>query len=80
MSLRTLQRYRRDCSAHGIEGLVDKRAVRRSTVTGRVDDCYVDALRRVAMENANWSTGTSTRLKRLVDKNVDRVHHQSRCR
>lgn len=74
MGLRTLQRYRRDYSAQGIEGLIDKRAVRRSTVTGRVDDRYVDALRRVAEENVNWSTGTSTRLKRLVDKAVDAEH------
>jgi putative transposase len=71
MGLRTLQRYRRDYAAQGIEGLIDKRAVRPSTLTGRVDDRYVDALRHVVEENVNWSTGTSTRLKRLVDKAVE---------
>jgi putative transposase len=71
MGLRTLQRYCRDYAARGIEGLVDKRAVRPSTLTGRVDDRYVDALRRVVEQNVNWSTGTSIRLKRLVDKAVE---------
>jgi hypothetical protein len=74
ITLRTLQRYRREYSAQGIEGLIDKRAVRRSTVSGRVDGRYVDALQRVAAENVNWSTGTATRLKRIVDKAVDAEH------
>jgi putative transposase len=71
MGLRTLQRYRRGYAAQGIEGLIDKRAVRPSALTGRVDERYVDTLRKVVEKNVNWSTGTSTRLKRLVDKAVD---------
>jgi putative transposase len=74
MCLRTLQRYCHAYASQGIEGVIDKRAVRRSTLTGRVDDRYVDASRRVVAENVNWSTGSSVRLKRLVDKAVDAQH------
>jgi hypothetical protein len=35
IDLRTLQRYRRDYAAQGIEGLIDKRAVRPNSLTNQ---------------------------------------------
>lgn len=74
IGLRVLQRYRRDYAIRGIEALVDKRVVRQTTVTGRVDERYVDVFRRVLADNTHASTGTSGRLKRLVDKAVEAEH------
>lgn len=74
IGLRVLQRYRRDYGACGIEALVDKRAVRRATLTGRVDERYVEVFRRVLRDNVDASTGTSARLKRLVDKAVEAAY------
>lgn len=74
IGLRVLQRYRRDYAIKGIEALIDKRVVRQSTLTGRVDERYVEAFRRVLADNTHASTGTSARLKRMVDKAVEAEH------
>jgi putative transposase len=74
IGLEVLQRYRRRYAVSGIEALIDKRAVRRSSPTGRVDERYVEALRKVLHANTDASTGTSTRLKWLVDRAVVAEH------
>ncbi|WP_232512623.1 Mu transposase C-terminal domain-containing protein [Rhodococcus pyridinivorans] len=74
MSLQVFQRYRRRYAATGLEALIDKRPVRRTSPTGRVDDRYVDALRHALAENTTDSTGTATRLKRAVDRAVRAEH------
>jgi putative transposase len=71
IGLRVLQRYRRGYALVGIEALIDKRAVRRTTLSGRVDDRYVEVLRNVLRDNVDASTGTSARLKRRVDTAVE---------
>jgi putative transposase len=77
IGLEVFQRHRRQYATGGIAALVDKRSVRRCAPTGRVDERYVEAFRRVLAENTNASTGTSTRLKRLVDKAVEAEHGQT---
>ncbi|WP_397517774.1 Mu transposase C-terminal domain-containing protein [Rhodococcus oxybenzonivorans] len=74
MSLEVFQRYRRRYAATGLEALIDKRPVRRTSPTGRVDDRYVDALRHALAANTTASTGTATRLKRAVDQAVRAEH------
>ncbi|WP_260502416.1 Mu transposase C-terminal domain-containing protein [Rhodococcus aetherivorans] len=74
MSLQVFQRYRRRYAATGLEALIDKRPVRRTSPTGRVDERYVDALRHALAENTTASTGTATRLKRAVDRAVRAEH------
>lgn len=69
--LRVFQRYRREYTTAGIEALIDKRAVRRSRLTARVDERYVEVLRSVLAANTDASTGTALRLKWLVDKAVE---------
>src|SRR6185312_11344183 len=74
IGLRVLQRYRRGYATAGIDALIDKRAVRRTTLSGRVDDRYVEAFRQVLYENIDASTGTSARLKRKVDSTVEATY------
>ena len=74
MSLQVFQRYRRRYAATGLEALIDKRPIRRTSPTGRVDERYVDALRHALVENTTASTGTATRLKRAVDRAVQAEH------
>ncbi|USC17976.1 Mu transposase C-terminal domain-containing protein [Rhodococcus sp. 11-3] len=74
MSLQVFQRYRRRYAATGLAALIDKRPVRRTSPTGRVDERYVDALHHALAENTTASTGTATRLKRAVDRAVRAEH------
>jgi putative transposase len=64
--LRTLQRLRRSYEASGLRGLVDGRAARWSSPSGRVDDRVADAVRQAVAEEAGRSTGTVGRLRRRV--------------
>jgi hypothetical protein len=63
-----LQRYCYRYARAGLAGLIDKRCIRRCTLNGRVDPRYVAAFLEVLNANVGASAGTSTRLKRLVDK------------
>jgi hypothetical protein len=58
---------RSSASRGGLAALVDKRPVRRRSLTGWVDPRYMAVFRQVLKENMTASTGTSTRLKWLVD-------------
>ncbi|MBV8294273.1 MAG: DDE-type integrase/transposase/recombinase, partial [Mycobacterium sp.] len=71
IGLEVFQRYRRRYARAGLAALVDKRSLRRSTLAGRVEERYVDALVQALTANISASTGTATRLKRLVDKTVE---------
>ena len=62
--LRTLQRLRRSYETEGVWGLVDHRFTRQSSMTGRVDERVVDAVRRAVAEETDCSTGTVDRLRR----------------
>jgi putative transposase len=64
--LRTLQRLRRSYQTSGVWGLVDGRAARRSSPSGRVDERVADAVRRAVAEETGRSTGTVGRLRRRV--------------
>jgi putative transposase len=74
MALRVFQRYRYGYARAGLAALIDKRSVRRSTLTGRVDHRYVQVFRQVLADNTTASSGTSIRFKRLVDKAVEQQH------
>ena len=74
IGLEAFQRYRRRYARAGLAALVDKRSLRRSTLAGRVEERYVDALVQALKANISASTGTATRLKRLVDKAVERQY------
>jgi putative transposase len=62
--LRTLQRLRRSYETDGVWGLVDHRFARQSSVSGRVDERVVDAVRQAVAEETDRSTGTVDRLRR----------------
>jgi transposase InsO family protein len=74
VSHRTLQRHRSAYTAAGLWGLVDHRATRGSSPTGRVDDRVVEAVRRAMAEQVDRSTGTRTRLRRRVEALLDEQH------
>jgi hypothetical protein len=61
IGLEIFQRYRRRYSQAGLAALVDKRTIRRSTVTGRVDQRYVEALVSISKDNVTASTRISIR-------------------
>ncbi|RZU51196.1 Mu transposase-like protein [Krasilnikovia cinnamomea] len=68
VTLRTLQRMRRRYETEGLLGLVDGRSVRPPSVTGRVDERVVEAVRQAVREQTDVSTGTVGRLRRRVEK------------
>jgi len=71
VSLRTLKRRR---SAYTRSGLLDQRAVRGSSPTGRADPRVVDAIRVALREQTAISSGTRSRLRRRVDALLDQEH------
>lgn len=66
VSRATIRRRRAQYAAAGLWGLVDHRATRSSSPTGRVDQRVVDAVRVAMAEEVDQSTGTRTRLRRRV--------------
>lgn len=65
-SRRTLRRYRSAYASAGLWGLIDHRATRTSSPTGRVDPRVVEAVQAAMAEQVDRSTGTRTRLRRRV--------------
>jgi len=74
IGLRLFQLYRHRYARAGLAALVGNRSVRRCTLTGRIDQRYLDAFLEVLQQDTTASTGTSVRLKRLVDKRVVQRH------
>lgn len=74
MPLRTLQRLRRKYETDGMWGLVDHRSTRYSSLSGRVDDRVVDAVRRAVAEETGRSTGTVDRLRRRTEQILAAEH------
>jgi len=74
VSLRTLKRRRSAYTRSGLLGLVDQRAVRGSSPTGRADDRVVDAIRVALREQTAISSGTRSRLRRQVEALLDQEH------
>ncbi|KPN44999.1 integrase [Mycobacterium intracellulare subsp. chimaera] len=68
--LKCFQRFRRGYERHGLEALIDRRAVRRRSPTGRIDPRYVELMREVLQENTTGSSRTAKVLKWNVDKRV----------
>jgi putative transposase len=66
VALRTLQRLRKSYQSGGVWGLVDGRAVRWSSASGRVDERVAGAVRQAVAEETGRSTGTVGRLRRRV--------------
>ncbi|MFE6914757.1 Mu transposase C-terminal domain-containing protein [Streptomyces rubiginosohelvolus] len=71
---RTLQRMRARYRAQGLLGLVDHRAMRPSSPTGRADQRVIDAIVRAIGEETDSSTGTRSRLMRRVAKLLEAEH------
>jgi Mu transposase, C-terminal len=74
VSHRTLRRRRAAYAASGIWGLVDQRAVKASSPTGRVDERVVVATRQALAEQTETSTGTRGRVRRRVQQLLDETH------
>jgi hypothetical protein len=68
VTLRTVQRMRRAYETQGLWGVVDRRAARRVSPTGRVDPRIVEAVADAIAAETNGSTGTVGRLRRRVAK------------
>lgn len=73
-NLRLLQRRRAAYEADGLLGVVDRRAVRTTSVAGRTDPRVVEALRVVLERNRQRSSGTSDRLWREMVRELE-AHH-----
>jgi len=69
--LSTLQRIRPAYERRGLRGLVDGRATRSSSVTGRADPRVAEAARQAISEETDRSTGTVSRLERRTRKILD---------
>lgn len=69
--LSTLQRLRLAYERQGLWGLVDGRATRSSSVTGRADPRVAEAVRQAIAEETDRSTGTVGRLERRTRKILD---------
>ena len=66
----TVRRRRSRYAASGLAGLVDGRNLGVTSVTGRVDERVVAAIRRALAEQTEMSTGTRGRLRRRVTQLV----------
>ncbi|MEV2226930.1 integrase, partial [Nocardia vinacea] len=64
----TLKRLRLNYERDGIWALVDQRATRRRSASGRVDERVVAAVRTAIGEETDRSTGTVTRLRRRTEQ------------
>lgn len=71
---RTLQRMRARYRAQGLLGLVDHRAMRPTSPTGRADQRVIDAIIRAIGEETDTSTGTRSRLMRRVERLLETEH------
>ncbi|SCE26119.1 Mu transposase, C-terminal [Streptomyces sp. OspMP-M43] len=71
---RTLQRMRARYRAQGLLGLVDHRAMRPTSPTGRADQRVIHAIVRAIGEETNTSTGTRSRLMRRVERLLETEH------
>src|SRR5690606_6499744 len=73
-NLRLLQRRRAAYETDGLLGVVDRRAVRTTSVAGRTDPRVVQALRVVLERNTQRSSGTSDRLWRDMVRELEAQH------
>ncbi len=73
-SAATLRRRRYAYAASGLLGLVDQRVLRTSSLTGRVDERVVAAVRHALIEQTEMSTGTRGRLRRRVAQLLTEEH------
>ncbi|WP_210744071.1 Mu transposase C-terminal domain-containing protein [Streptomyces sp. SS52] len=71
---RTLQRMRARYRAQGLLGLVDHRAMRPSSPTGRANQRVIDAIVRAIGDEVDTSTGTRSRLMRRVERLLEAEH------
>lgn len=74
VSLRTVQSRRARYARQGLWGLIDRRTVRGSVATGRVDARLVAVIREVIEAETNASTGTRSRLIRRATKAVEATY------
>jgi len=74
VSLRTMQIRRARYARQGVWGLVDKRMVKVSEATGRVDARLVAVIRDLVDAETDTSTGTRSRLIRGVTKAVEAAY------
>ncbi|MFF3693792.1 Mu transposase C-terminal domain-containing protein [Streptomyces sp. NPDC002221] len=74
VGVRSIQRRRYAYAQQGLWGLLDHRAARLSTATGRADARLVAAIEEVLATETNASTGTRSRLIRRVVKAVENTH------
>lgn len=68
LSTRSLQRLRRRWREQGLWGLVDQRAARRATPTGRVDERVVAVVAELLSAQTTVSTGTRSRVLRQTEQ------------
>ena len=74
VTLRALQKRRAAYETDGLLGVVDRRAVRTTSVAGRTDPRVVEALKRVLERNRQRSSGTSDRLWRDMVNELETEH------
>ncbi|MQS10994.1 transposase [Streptomyces kaniharaensis] len=68
--VRTVQRMRKRYREQGVWGLVDGRRTQRRTATGNVDSRVVSAVAAVVERQTSESTGTKSRILRLVEEQL----------
>ncbi len=73
-SPRTVLRMRLRYRAQGLFGLVDQRAARQTTPTGRADPRLIAAISAAIEAETTESTGTKTRLRRRVEEALVAEH------
>jgi transposase InsO family protein len=71
---RTVKRMRGRYRSSGLWGLVDHRYTRASSPHGRVDDRVIAATRAAIAAETSRSTGTKTRLRRVVEQALAAEH------
>ncbi|MGN9843735.1 Mu transposase C-terminal domain-containing protein [Nonomuraea sp. H19] len=74
VSFTTFKRQRRAYEQHGLLGLVDQRALRPETLTGRIDERVVTAVQQAIAAETGRSTGTVTRLRHRVEQILEAEH------
>jgi transposase InsO family protein len=74
VSHRTIRRRRAAYAASGLWGLVDQRAIKQGSPTGRVDERVVTAARRALAEQTDTSTGTRGRVRRGTEQLLTETH------
>jgi transposase InsO family protein len=68
VSLKTLQRLRLGYEREGLRALIDGRATRGASPTGRVDERVVEAARQAIAEETSRASGTVARVERRTRK------------